>query len=139
MNSKIKRQLLLKILLIVSIVSTAIHFTDNYLYIEQYPQPNWITLSSVYRSWIIWTVIGITGYWLYENQRLGLAYVCLVLYSFCGLSSLGHYLYGAMSAFSPKMHFFIVTDGLAGFAILGFALWSSLILREQFRDPGISV
>ncbi|WNZ26527.1 hypothetical protein HJG54_09805 [Leptolyngbya sp. NK1-12] len=139
MNSEIKRQLLLKLLLIACVVSTAIHFTDNYLYIEQYPEPDWITPSSVYVSWIIWTVIGIAGYWLYKNQRFWLSYVCLLFYSFCGLDSLGHYLYGAMSEFSLKMHFFIVTDGLAGLAILGFTLWSSLILREQFKETGTSV
>ena len=139
MNSEIKRCLLLRLLLIASIVSTAIHFTDNYLHFEQYPQPDWITTSSVYRSWIIWTVIGIAGYWLYKNQWFWLSYICLVVYSFCGLVSLAHYRYGAMTEFSPKMHFFIVTDGLAGFAILGFTLWSSLILQEQFKNPVTSV
>lgn len=134
MNTEIKRQYLLKILLIVSIVSTAIHFTDNYLYIDQYPQPDWITASSVYRSWIIWTVIAIAGYWFYKNRRFWLSYICLAIYSSCGLSSLAHYLFGPMSEFSPKMHFFIATDALAGLAILVFTLWSSLILREQLRD-----
>jgi len=139
MNSEIKRQSLLKILLIACIVSTAIHFTDNYLYIEHYPQPDWITPSSIVRSWIIWTVTGIAGYWLYKNQWFWLSYICLAYYSFCGLSSLAHYLYGSMSEFSAKMHLFIATDALTGLAILGFTLWSSLILREQFRNPGTSV
>jgi hypothetical protein len=139
MNSEVKRQLLLKILLIACIVSTAIHFTDNYLYIEQYPEPDWITPSSVYLSWLVWTVIGIVGYWLYKHQQFWFAYLCLVLYSFCGLDSLGHYLYGAMSQFSLKMHLLIVMDGIAGAAILGFTLWSSLIVREQFREPGTSI
>lgn len=131
MNSETKRQLLLKILLIACIVSTAIHFTDNYLYIEQYPQPDWITPSSIYISWSTLTVIGIVGYWLYKSQRFWLAYLCLVFYSFCGLDSLGHYVYGPMSEFSPKMHVFIAMDGVAGLAVLIFTLWSSLILREQ--------
>jgi hypothetical protein len=46
MNSEVKRQLVLKIILITCIISTAIHFTDNYLYIEKYPQPDWITAPS---------------------------------------------------------------------------------------------
>lgn len=134
MNSEVKRQFLLKSLLIACIISTAIHFTDNYLYIEQYPQPNWIKPSSVYISWVIWTVIGLSGYWLYRSERFWLAYLCLAVYSFCGLDSLGHYLYGAMSEFSMKMHFLIVMDGLTGLAMLGFTLWSGLILKEQFRE-----
>ena len=139
MSSEIKRRDLLKILLIVSAVSTAIHFTDNYLYFEQYPQPEWITKPGVYRSWIIWTVFGVAGYWLYQNRRHWSSYACLAIYSTCGLSSLGHYLYGAMHEFSPKMHFFIVTDGLTGLTVLGFTLWSILILQEQFRDSSSSV
>lgn len=138
MNSEVKRQFLLKSLLIACIISTAIHFTDNYLYIENYPQPDWITPSSVYISWIIWTVIGLTSYWLYRTKRFWLAYWCLTVYSFCGLDSLGHYLYGAISEFTMKMHFFIVTDGLTGLAILGFTLWSGLILKEQFKESGSS-
>jgi hypothetical protein len=134
MNVEIKHQLLLKILLIACIVSTAIHFTDNYFYIEQYPQPDWITPPSIYIAWIIWTVIGIVGYWLYKSRRFWFAYLCLVIYSFCGLDSLGHYFYGSMSEFSIKMHLFIVMDGLVGLAILGFTLWSGLILKEQFKE-----
>ena len=133
MNPGIKRQWL-KSILIACIISTAIHFTDNYLYIEQYPQPDSITPSSIYLSWIIWTAIAFIGYWLYRKERFWSAYLCLTIYSFCGLDSLGHYLYGTMSDFSLKMHFFIVTDGLAGLAVLGFTFWSSLILREQFRE-----
>lgn len=130
---------MLKILLTVCIISTAIHFTDNYIYIDQYPQPDVITPSSIYISWIVWTIIGITGYWLYKSQKFWFAYLCLVIYSFCGLDSLGHYLYGAMSEFSIKMHFFILTDELAGLAILGFTIWSGLVLKEQFRERSSDV
>ena len=134
MNFASKPQFLLRILLIACIISTAIHFTDNYLCIEQYPQPDWITPFSVYISWIIWTVVGLTGYWLHQSERFWLAYLCLAIYSFCGLDSLGHYLYGSMSEFTMKMHVFIITDGLTGLAMLGFTLWSGLFLRQQFRE-----
>lgn len=130
MNPDLKRQLL-KLLLIACIISTAIHFTDNYLYIKQYPQPEWISASSIYISWIIWTAIGIAGYWLYKSEKYWFAYLCLVIYSFCGIDSLGHYFYGAMSDFSIKMHLLILTDGLTGLAVLGFTFWSGLVLKEQ--------
>ncbi|MEB3281586.1 MAG: hypothetical protein VKK42_21960 [Lyngbya sp.] len=132
MNFIAKRQLLLKVFLLACIISTAIHFTDNYLYIEQYPQPDWITPRSIYVSWIIWTMIGVVGYGLYRSQRFWLAYLCLTIYSFSGLDSLAHYGFGTWSDFSVKMHFFILTDGLTGLSVLGFTLWSGLILREQF-------
>ncbi|WP_243147116.1 hypothetical protein [Scytonema sp. UIC 10036] len=115
---------LLKILLIASIISTGTHFTDNYLFIEEYPQPDWITAPSIYQSWLILTAVGITGYWLYKYRKFWFAYGCLFIYSFTGLSSLGHYLYGTWSQFSAKMHLLIWTDGLSGLAILAFTCWS---------------
>ena len=134
MNPEVKHQFLLKILVIACIISTGIHFTDNYFEFEKYPQPDWITPSSVYIAWLAWTVIGIAGYWLYKNGKFWIAYLCLAIYSFAGLDSLGHYLYGNMSDFSMKMHFFILTDGLTGLAILSFTLWSGLILKHQIKE-----
>lgn len=130
---KTKTHNLLKIFLTVSVISTAIHFTDNYLYFEQYPQPEWITPFGIIRSWLIWTAFGFVGNWLYANQRFWLAYVCLFVYATCGLSSLAHYFYGALHEFSPKMHLLIWADGLAGLLILGFTVWSGLILKEPLR------
>ena len=131
MNLEIKRQLLLKLLLIVSIISTSIHFTDNYLFIEQYPQPAWITAASIYQSWLILTAVGIAGYWLYKERKFWVGYVCLIIYSLTGLASPGHYLYGSLSQFSLKMHLLIWTDGLTGLAVLGFVFWSALILKQR--------
>jgi hypothetical protein len=136
MNVKANRQFFLKLILLISIVSTAIHFADNYWFIDRYPQPSWITAPSIYQSWIILTAIGIVGYWLYKFKKFWLAYLCLIIYSLTGLASPGHYLYGSLSQFSPKMHLFIWTDGLAGLAVLGFVFWSLLRLREwRMAEP----
>ncbi|WP_253274540.1 hypothetical protein [Nostoc sp. PCC 7107] len=133
MNSKFNPHRLLKILLIASIISTFIHYTDNYLFIEQYPQPAWITAPAVYQTWLILTAIGITGYWLYKYQKYWLAYAFLFIYSLTGITSPGHYLYGKFSQFSAKMHLLIWTDGLTGLAILGFIFWSAIILKNWWR------
>ncbi len=129
-DRQVNPQLLLKLVLLASIISTAIHFTDNYRFIEHYPQPSWITAPSIYQSWIILTSVGIAGYWLYKFRKFGFAYPCLIVYSLTGLASLGHYLYGSLSQFSLKMHLLIWMDGVTGLAILGFVLWSSLLLKE---------
>ncbi len=135
MNLEVNRQSLLKLLLIASIISTAIHFTDNYRFIDRYPQPSWITAPSIYQSWMILTVIGIVGYWFYKFGKFWIAYLCLIIYSLTGLASSGHYLYGPLSQFSLKMHLFIWTDGLTSLAMLGFVLWSSLLLKEWRLSP----
>lgn len=133
MASQGNHQQLLLSLLLISIVSTMIHYTDNFIFFDQYPQPDWITLPSIYISWVILTAIGITGYGLYRVRNFGLAYLCLFLYSLTGLSSLGHYLYGDLSEFSAKMHLLIWTDACTGLGILGFTLWSGLLLKEWLR------
>lgn len=125
-----KNQALLLLFLIVSIVSTNLHYTDNATFITNYPEPDWITVSGIYITWIALTIIGIIGYWLYTQAKLWLSYLCLSIYSITGLSSPAHYFYGAMSNFSAKMHAFIWLDFLTGASILGFVLFSGILLRE---------
>ncbi|GAB4375854.1 MAG: hypothetical protein Kow00121_22090 [Elainellaceae cyanobacterium] len=117
-------------ILTASMISTAIHYTDNALFIADYPQPDGITLTGIAVSWILLTAIGALGYWFYRQQNFWVAYVCLFVYSLTGLSSLGHYWYGAFADFSAKMHLFIWLDGLVGATVLGFALWSAFVWRE---------
>ena len=131
---KNQRQTLLLLVLIASIVSTSLHYTDNALSINRYPEPEWITVSSVYITWIVLTLIGIAGYWLYTKEKLWASYLCLGLYSLTGLSSSGHYFYGTMSDFSLKMHAFIWFDVLAGLLVLRFVLWSGLLLKESTKS-----
>ena len=109
-----------------SFVSTAIHYTDNYLDIHDYPQPEWITRPTVYVAWLLFTAAGAIGYWLYTSGRVVPSYLFLLIYSYTGTSSLGHYLYGGFSDFSAKMHFFIWLDALAGFAVMAFVVWSAM-------------
>ncbi|MDQ4107393.1 MAG: hypothetical protein M3138_01125, partial [Actinomycetota bacterium] len=52
----------LLLLLSAAIASTAIHYTDNAVYIEDYPQPGWITEVRIYVAWAVLTAIGIAGY-----------------------------------------------------------------------------
>jgi hypothetical protein len=130
MNAKASSQSALKLILLASVISTAIHFTDNYRFIEHYPQPFWITAPSIYQSWIILTAVGVIGYWLYRSRQFWFAYLCLSLYSLTGLASPGHYLYGSWSQFSFKMHLFIWTDAVTSLAVLGFVVWSFLFLKE---------
>ncbi|NJL20762.1 MAG: hypothetical protein HC895_08050 [Leptolyngbyaceae cyanobacterium SM1_3_5] len=129
MNLK-QRQRLLLVLVVVSIISTAFHYTDNFIFIQDYPQPESITPTSIYITWLILTTVGGLGYWLFQLEIFWLSLLLLAVYSLTGISSLAHYFYGAMTDFSPKMHLLIWTDGLIGFAILGFVVWSSLTLNK---------
>ena len=127
---------MLLILLVASIVSTAIHYTDNAVYIEDYPQPGWLTEAQIYASWAVLTAIGIVGYRLYRAGRWLPAHVLLLIYSYTGVSSLGHYLYSGVGELSARQHFHIATDGITGSAILAFVIWSALRHRAAAALPG---
>jgi hypothetical protein len=126
----------LLVLLIASIVSTAIHYTDNAVLIEDYPQPDWLTEGQIYISWVVLTAIGIAGYRLYRAERYLPAHLLLLVYSYTGVSSLGHYLYSGVGELSARQHFHIATDGITGSAILAFVIWSALRQRKLQAVPG---
>lgn len=118
---------------IASIVITALHYTDNYVSIEDYPQPGWIHRETILLAWGLLTLIGIAGYMLLRNGRPVAAGLYLLIYSYTGTSSLGHYPYGHAGDFTTKMHLFIWTDALVGLAVAICALW---ILLVRFRQRG---
>lgn len=108
---------------VASVLITALHYTDNYLYIDDYPGPDWVHREIVYIAWSLLTLIGIAGYLFYRDGRATPAGMYLLVYSYTGLSSLGHYPYGSFDDFSPRMHAFIWTDALVGAAVLACAAW----------------
>ena len=126
---------ILRRVLVVGILVTLVHYTDNYLYFDDYPQPASLRRWQVYTGWLLLTAIGVAGYRLYARGHVGLAYACLVVYSYTGTSSLGHYLYGSLSEFSAKQHVLILTDGLSGVAVLAFIVWSILLRGNRIGQP----
>ena len=117
--------------LLAGILLTVVHYTDNYLYFDEYPGPSSLRRWQIYTAWIVLTAVGVAGYRLYKSGHVAPAYVCLVVYSYTGTSSLGHYLYGSLSEFSAKQHVFILVDGLTGLAVLAFVGWSILVRRRD--------
>jgi hypothetical protein len=130
MDTKQQSQQWLLILLVINIVITAFHYTDNFLHFEHYPAPAWITQRGVYISWLILTAIGMLGYLLYIKQVFWAAYLCLSIYSITGGFSPGHYFFPATEAFSFKMHTLIWLDAIVGLSVLGFTLWSAFLKKE---------
>lgn len=117
-------------ILIFSIAITSIHYTDNAIFVDEYPEPEWITTSGVFISWGVITLIGMISYWLYSKQKYWFSYLLLSIYSATGLSSPTHYFYGELSQFSFKMHAFIWSDVIPGLSIVSFIIWSALIIQE---------
>ncbi|MDP9237036.1 MAG: hypothetical protein M3P30_06505 [Chloroflexota bacterium] len=109
----------------MSIVSTAVHYSHNYVEIAHYPASS-LASSETIRLLIlvVWptlTAIGLLGYWLYARHAPG-ACACLMLYSILGLVTLGHFTSGSPHI-PPFFYATIFTDAAAGVAVLAFAAW----------------
>lgn len=113
----------LRLLLAAGILSTAVHYTDNVVNVDDFPQPGWVDRPTVWIAWVLLTAIGLLGYRLYTRGNFFAAHGLLAVYSYTGLSSLGHYLYGTPEPFLRNLS--IVADGLTGAAILAFVVWSA--------------
>ena len=118
------------LVVLVSVMMTTFHFTDNYVSIDTYPQPDWVTKAVVLAAWPLLTSFGIAGYWFYRRDRLPLAHAFLFAYSYTGLSSLGHFLSGSPDEFTTRGLISVLIDGAAGSAVLAVTLWSILARRR---------
>jgi hypothetical protein len=136
-NPTHRPQQVLLAILVLNLISTWLHYTDNALFVEQYPGPAWFTTVGVFGVVIIMTPIGLLGYWLYTKGKFWLAYLTLGLYSITSVSSPGHYLYPMVTPMSIKMHSLIWLDGLSGVVLICFVLWSSLI-GQEWRSQQVS-
>jgi hypothetical protein len=117
----------LKTILAAGILSTAIHYTHNFVAVNRYPGPKDLyttTRVAIVVAWPLLTWIGLTGYRRYREGRYREAHVCLAVYSITGIVTLGHFIYG-----NPRIPAFfyatLFTDALTGFAMLAFVLWSA--------------
>ena len=119
---------LLRWLLGATIVSTGIHFTHNFVAIDQYPQSDAISNTAVkiaiVVAWPLFTVLGLAGYRRYAEGRYDSAHMMLAIYAVLPLTTLGHYTTGNPDI-APFFYATIITDGLLGLAVLAFVVASA--------------
>jgi hypothetical protein len=127
--SQTPRQVLLGIV-ILNLISTWLHYTHNAVFLECYPGPDWFTPRAIIITVAVMSAIGLWGYWFYLRSSFLLAYLCLGLYSVTSISSPGHYLFPMVAPMSVTMHSLIWLDALSGISLIGFLVWSGLVVRE---------
>jgi hypothetical protein len=130
-----RRLTALKAILAAGILSTAIHYTHNFVAVNRYPGPKDLytaTRVAIVVSWPLLTWIGLTGYRRYRERRYHEARVCLAVYSLTGLATMGHFIYG-----NPKIPAFfystLFTDAITGLAVLAFTLWSATTVGSRTK------
>ena len=114
----------LRLILCFSILSTAAHYTHNFIRADDYPGSGPAVQLAIVLSWPLLTAIGLYGYRLYAGGRFREAHVCLLLYAPLGILTPAHFLYGEPDI-PPFFYITIVTDGIAGMGIVGFVIWSA--------------
>lgn len=134
MNILKRLQQILLAILALNLMSTWLHYTDNALFLNEYPGPDWFTPIGVLATVIVMTPIGLLGYWLYIRSSFWLAYLLLGAYSITSVSSPGHYLFPMVTPMSLKMHGLIWLDAVSGLSLIGFLIWSCAVMQE-WRSP----
>ena len=121
----------LRVLLPVAIALSVVHYTDNYLAFERYPESSLLgvdlTRDMVWIGWLVYTAGGIWGYVQYRRGRIQAACALLAFYSVSGLISIGHYAEPGMSELAWWRHLFIWIDITLGAAVLLFAFWAAIV------------
>ena len=132
-----RRLTLLKTILAASILSTAIHYTHNFVAVNRYPGPGGsfytVVRVAIVLGWPLLTAIGLTGYRRYRERRYSEAHVCLAVYSLTGLATMGHFIYGNPKI-PPFFYATLFTDALAGVAVLAFVLWSANAVEPRTQS-----
>ena len=129
------RRNVLRGILAFSILSTASHYSHNFLEMDSYPGGGPVIQVLIVLSWPILTAIGLYGYRLYVQGRYRDAHVHLLIYSLTGLITPLHFVYGSPDI-PPFWYATIFTDFLAGSAIVAFVAWSAS--RPAPRRPAPS-
>lgn len=120
----------LRVLVAALFVSTAIHYTDNAVAVDEYPGTEPGGAVGVPLFWLAFTAAGLIGYRLYVRGREPLAQVLLGIYAYSGISSIGHYLYDGMSDLATWQNVSVVVDITLGSALLGWIVWSLATRRR---------
>lgn len=139
MRSERQALRLLKAILAASILSTAIHYTHNFIAVSSYPGPGGsfytVVRVAIVIAWPLLTGIGLFGYRRYRERRYQEARVCLSVYSLTGLATMGHFIYG-----NPHIPAFfyatLFTDTLTALAVLAFVLWSAGVAEPRAKSAG---
>ena len=108
-----------KVLLVAGLLASLLHFADNTLAIDHYPEPGWITPLGVAVSWCIVSVPAAVAF---TRRRPDAAFFWSAgIYAVLLLGGLLHYIFGAPMAMPLRSNITVLAEALCG-AALGAAL-----------------
>lgn len=114
-------------LLAFAVAVSVVHYTDNFVNYDAYPQsgtlpnpPAWLVLG----SWFLFTAFGIAGWLWFRRGEVRKASLCLAVYAGSGLVGFVHYSVAGATDLVWWRQTHIVIDIVCGIAILTFAVWA---------------
>ncbi len=132
--SRDRALVLLAALLAVAIAVSVVHYTDNVLNFEDYPQPTSGPAPSatvIAVAWFVFTAAALAAFALFRRGHLAAAAAALAVYSLSGLVGAGHYTVPGAGTMPWWRHTHIVADIVCGIAVLAFAVWTARQLRVR--------
>jgi hypothetical protein len=125
-----QRQTWLLALLLVNIIASILHYTDNLIHFDVYPEPDWFSPYLTDSIWWLMTPFGLAGFWFYRQQKFQLAYMGLYSYALLSQLTLGHYVVAPIWELSLKMNSLILLESWIAIPLFIFGFWSQFVLRE---------
>jgi hypothetical protein len=122
-------------LLGVAFLVSVVHYIDNYVNYDDYPQGGIgpapaPSATLVGLGWFVFTASGAVGLWLWLRGRVTAASFFITGYSVSGLIGFGHYAVPGATSMVWWRQAHVVTDICCGIAVFGFALWAARNARE---------
>ena len=117
----------LRAILAFTMLSTGIHFTHNFVKIEDYPEspiPDGVVRAAIVLSWPFFLFVAVRAYRLFTERGIEPARPWLIALGAWALVALGHFTSGNPDI-PPVWYATIWTDVLAGLLVLGFVAWSA--------------
>jgi hypothetical protein len=99
---------------LTNVVASALHFGDNMLRFQQYPEPKWITSPhAVDMVWLLMTPLLPLGWWLINRGERWRALAAFWFYGALSLFALGHYFYASPFQLSARINLLIALEAVA--------------------------
>jgi hypothetical protein len=135
------RTRVLQALLVVAVVESFVHYTDNTLRYDDYTVPDPSVLGGLVQqwviplSWVLFTAAAVIGYRRFRQGRDPEAAAWIGAYSVSGLVSTLHYTDISPSDLSAFQNTFVFADVALGLLLLGFAV--SLVTARNPQAHGL--
>jgi hypothetical protein len=120
----------LVVLLGIAVAVSVVHYTDNYVNYDDYPQGGVGPVPApsatlVGLGWFVFTALGAVGLWLWLRRRITAAAFFLTGYSVSGLVGFAHYAVPGATSMVWWRQLHVVTDICCGIAVFTVALWAA--------------